>query len=308
MNSFIQKYSNLKTLLLLSPVLLFIFVYTIIGFNGLYGQDSHEYYRYSRGVLNFFKTGNLPGDYFWPVYYPIFGAIIGLVLDNLVSLQLISILSLSGSLFFLFRIMNEIFGNNKNLTLYLLITFFLSPYVLRSSVVVMADLMTVFFITASFYFFIDYLHKTEVKQISFFSIFFTLAVLTRYAAAVVLMIPALIVIYHIIKNGKFFHLLVPVVIALILSTPHILIRESKVTEFLGHSWLQEWSVTNFFKNTFITVEGTQHYRFVNLLNSFSSVFYPTYLVFGIVLIVLAERNLTNNRFWLFSLFALLVAS
>jgi len=271
-----------------------------MDFNGLYGQDSHEYYRYSRAVLNFFKTGDSPGDYFWPVYYPIFGALFGIVMDNLICLQLISILSLTGSLFFLFRIMIEIFSDDNHLTIYLLITFLLSPFVLRSSLVVMSDMLSVFFITASFYFFIDYIHNKGAKQIVLFSIFSSMAVLTRYAAVVVLLLPAIIIINQIIKNGKSLHLFICAAIAFLLSLPHILIRESNVAGFMDHIWLQDWSLSNFLRSDFVTSEGIQHYRFPNILNSFSNIFFPTYLVFGLVLAVLSERNLPINRFWLIS--------
>ena len=306
MISSLKKYYNLKSLILLSPVLFFLIARFVTGFNGLYGQDSHEYYRYSRAITNFFETGNSPGDYFWPVYYPILGSILGFVVGNLFSLQFISALSLSGSLYFLFRIMKEIFIKKQNISVYILITFLLSPLVFRNSLVVMSDLLTIFFITGSFYFFIDYLHKTEYKQLIFFSVFFTLAILTRYAAVVVLVIPAVVIIHQIVKNRKYSHLLISFAVVIILSTPHILIREAGSIEFLRHSWLQDWSLTNFFKNSFITTEGTQHYRFPNLIYVFSSLFFPTYLVFGLVLLVLSERNLPKNRFWLISVFIVLL--
>jgi hypothetical protein len=312
MKTIFRKYYNPKTLVLLLPILLFIVFRFIIGFNGLYGQDSHEYYRYSRAILDFLKTGNSAGDYFWPIYYPILGAILGMVIDNLISLQLISFLSLSGSLFFLFKILDKIFNDKHRSLIYLLITFLLSPYVFRNSTFVMTDLLTVFFILASFYFFIDYLDKVELKQILLFSVFTTMAVLTRYSAAVVLTIPSLVIIYHIIKKRKLPHLVIAVIIAMILTTPHILTRESKITEFLGHVWLQEWSVLNYLKRDFITLEGTYHYRFPNILNSLSNIFYPTYLVFGIILISLLKKNLFKNRLWLITLiivllYALLIA-
>jgi len=302
----LKKYYNLKSLILLSPVLFFVIARFAAGFNGLYGQDSHEYFRYSRAITNFFQTGSSPGDYFWPVYYPILGSIFGFAVGNLFSLQFISALSLSCSLYFLFKIMGEVFGEQKNLSIYILITFLLSPLVFRNSLVVMSDLLTVFFIMGAFYFFIDYLHKTELNRVIFFSVFFTLAILTRYAALVVLVIPAIIIIHQFIRSGKFIHLLISFVIVVILSIPHILIREAGSIEFLRHSWLQDWSLSNFFKNNFITTEGTQHYRFPNIIYSFSSVFFPTYLVFGLVLLVLSERNLPRNRFWLISVFIVLL--
>ena len=175
-----RKYYNIETFLILFPILLFVIVRFIIGFNGLYGQDSHEYYRYSRAINNFIRTGESPGDYFWPVYYPILGAIAGLIIDNLISLQLISVLSLSGSLFFLYKIISQTFNRNNDVVLYLLIIFLFSPYVFRNSFVVMSDMLTVFCITASLYFLISYLNDGKLKQIIFFTVFSVLSVLTRY--------------------------------------------------------------------------------------------------------------------------------
>lgn len=292
---------NPGTLFIFSLILLFIFIRYIIGFNGLYGQDSHEYYRYSRAIVDFFKTGNSPGNYFFPIYYPVFGAISGLVINNLFSLQLISTLSLSGSLFILYKVMISIYVEKKYLAVYLAITFLFAPYVFRNSFVVMSDMLSVFFITASFYFFMDCFRKPGSKQIILFSTFSALAVLTRYAAAVVLFVPLILVIYDIFKRKNYLHLLIPAFTAIILSVPMLLINQTILTELSKHEFLQEWSVKNFFVSNFVTEQGTQYNRFPNIINSLSSVFLPTYLVFGLVLIVLSERNLPNNRYWTISI-------
>ncbi len=301
-----NKYFNQKTVLFVLPLILFFIARLIAGFNGLYGQDSHEYYRYSRAILNFFKTGDSPGDYFWPLYYPVLGAIPGLIIDNLLSLQLISILSLSGSLFFLYKILDKTFSEKNYLTVYLVIVFFLSPYVFRNSIVVMSDMLTVFCITISFYFFTDYLDNHESRQIILFSIFSVIAVLTRYAAAVVVLVPSLIILIEIIKKKKFPHLFVAIAIAILLVIPHILIRKTNSTEFLGHAWLQRWSVLNYFKRDFFTPDGAQHFRLPNVLNAFSNIYYPTYLVFGIILLPFVQKKLFKNRNWLISFSMIIV--
>ncbi len=296
-----RKYYNSKTLLILSPILLFVIIRFFLGFNGLYGQDSHEYYRYSKVIINFFKTGNSPGDYFWPVYYPILGAIAGLVIDNLISLQLISVLSLSGSLYFLYKIINQVFKEKNQITLYLLIVFLLSPYVFRNSFVVMSDILSVFCITSSFYFFINYINNSRSNQIFFFSILAVMAVLTRYAAFVVLFIPTLVILFEIIRKKKYSHLIIAIIIALIIIIPHILIRKTSPTEFLEHVWLQRWSALNYFKKDFITPDGTEHFRLPNILTAFSNIYYPQYLLFGFILIPFIQKSLFKNRIWLISL-------
>ena len=306
MKTNLKKYYTTKILLLLLPVILFIIVRFILGFNGLYGQDSHEYYRYSRAILNYLKTGVSPGDYFWPVYYPILGAISGLILADQFSLQLISILSLSGSLFFLLKILDKIYDEKNRIVTYLLITFFLSPYVFRNSLVVMGDLLTVFLVTASFYFFIMYLNKFDSKNVILFSIFSVVAVLTRYAAFVILIIPAIIIFYNIIRKRNFSHLAVAVIIGIVLTIPHILIRKLNSTDFLEHVWLQRWSVLNYFKSNFTTPDGIEHFRLPNILYSFSNIFYPTFLFFGVILVLFLRKNHFGNKFWLIALLIIIL--
>jgi Dolichyl-phosphate-mannose-protein mannosyltransferase len=306
MNLELKDTFNSRRLLIFLPVILFILIRFIAGFNGLYGQDSHEYYRYSRAILNYFKTGNSPGDYFWPVYYPILGAIMGLVINNLLSLQLISILSLSGSLLLLYKILDQSFEKKNHITIYLIIVFFLSPYVFRNSVVVMSDMLTVFCITASFYFFIEYLKIGRLNQIILFSIFSLLAVLTRYAAAVIVFIPSVIILIEIVKKKKFTHLLTAVLITITVAIPHILIRKTNSTEFLGHVWLQRWSVLNFFRKDFVTPDGTEHFRLTNLINAFSNIYYPTYLVFGILLLPFLRKKFSKIKSWSVSLVVITV--
>ena len=306
MNLDLKKYFNSKNLLIISPLFLFIVIRYVVGFNGLYGQDSHEYYRYSRAIVDFFKTGSSPGDYFWPIYYPILGAILGLIVDNLFSLQLISFLSLSGSLFFLSKIMTSIYDEKKYFVINLAITFLFAPYVFRNSAVVMSDMLSVFFIIAAFYFFIEYLRSAKLKHIIFFSLFFSLAVLSRYAAVIVLVVPTIILLYFFLKSKNYFHLLIPALLALILVLPMILINQSKMTEMTEHAWIKGWSVSNFFMSDFVTPEGSQSNRFPNIIYSFSSIFFPTFLVFGLILVALAQRNLPKNKYLLISLIMVVV--
>ena len=301
-----RKYYNSKAFLIFSPILLFIILRFVVGFNGLYGQDSHEYYRYSRSIVDFFKTGHSPGDYFWPVYYPLLGATAGLIIDNLISLQLISVLSLSGCIYFLYKTINQTFKENNYISIYLLIVFLLSPYVFRNSFIVMSDMLSVLCITSSFYFFINYINNGKSIQIFFFSILAVMAVLTRYAAFVVLFIPALLVLFEIIRKRKYSHLIIAIIIALIIIIPHILIRKSNPTEFLEHVWLQRWSILNFFKKDFLTPDGTEHFRLPNILTAFSNFYYPQYVLFSFILIPFIQKRLFKNRIWLISLGMILV--
>ena len=78
------------TILIGMPI--FFIMYRILNFNGLYGQDAHEYYRYSLALANFLTGGPDTEPFFWPVLYPAIGAILSIVFPNILSLQILSLL------------------------------------------------------------------------------------------------------------------------------------------------------------------------------------------------------------------------
>ncbi len=93
-----------KFLSYLIPTVIFFAVIFIWKFNGLYGQDSHEYLRYSRSLSLFFSDGKTLNNFFWPVYYPLSGAILSFIkFSNILSLQLISLASFLFAIFYVKR-------------------------------------------------------------------------------------------------------------------------------------------------------------------------------------------------------------
>ena len=74
-------------LIFFSWSLLLMIVCTIINYNGLYSQDSHEYLRFSQEISDFFKTGDAPGKFFWAVNYPLLGSVLAFVTGNAIALH-----------------------------------------------------------------------------------------------------------------------------------------------------------------------------------------------------------------------------
>jgi len=86
-------------------VLFFVILRYILGFNGLYGQDSYDYLRFTKALSVYFKTGNDPGNFFWPVNYPVFGAVLSFIIPSKVLvLQLISYLGFIVSFFLILHV------------------------------------------------------------------------------------------------------------------------------------------------------------------------------------------------------------
>ncbi len=83
----------------------------LLSFNGLYGQDAHEYLRQSRAIFDQWQTGRTvvsPLDHAeFALGYPIAGALVRWCTgDALVALQLISWISYALSVWLLERILS----------------------------------------------------------------------------------------------------------------------------------------------------------------------------------------------------------
>ena len=127
-------------LLFISWTILLIGIIAVAGYNGLYSQDSYEYLRYCVRLYDFLNAGALPGDYFWPLNYPLMGAILAFVTGPQIALQLLSILAASWILYLLCMFLfSEFPGREREIILYVLLFLGAAPYFFRYTVSSMSD-------------------------------------------------------------------------------------------------------------------------------------------------------------------------
>ena len=283
-----MKIQHSRYLLLLFPVIVFLFFYFYLNFDGLYGQDAYEYLRYSKAIRNYLITGQSPGDYLWPLFYPILGALVSLIIQNTgISLLLISTLSLSISAFYLSKILYLIFNKTVYNVLYVFTFFLVSPIIFKSGLLVMSDMLTLCFIILFLYHFLEFSQNRKVKHFYYITIFSFAAFMTRYASAVVLLpfvISATVLFLKQRKNTK--HVLSLMLIIVVLFLPHILIRMQNTVEFLSHQWMQDWSILNLFKRNFTTIDGSSKYNLPNIIYVFFNLIHPKFLFVGLIFIPL----------------------
>ncbi|NIW78169.1 MAG: hypothetical protein GWN16_01345, partial [Calditrichae bacterium] len=291
LSQFPKRHPDLVSALILLTALLLI--RAISEFNGLYGQDSHEYLRYSQRISKFFFSGPHPGDYHWPINYPLYGALFSLIFQsNMLTLQLISIVSLVLTIIYIRNLLGLVYSisSNYEIYVYLGITVIFSPFFLQSAFLVMSDMLAVFFTTAAIYHILKYARTIERKDFLLVIFFTTSAVMTRYVTIVVLT-PALILFAtHFFKKFNFTNLLLAILIALVCLSPHILIRGENATNFLENHLLVAWSAKNWFLSEFRNMEGYFNYRIPNLLYGFSNFFYPGFMFFGAPLFLLFRKK------------------
>ena len=273
-----------KSILLLTTIILFIIIRYILDFNGLYGQDAYEYLRYTKALHVYFKTGIQPGDFFWPLYYPIAGAFLSFLIESEIALQIITIACLSISTYYVIKLIHLLYPTKFNPFIYVLIFFTLSPMVFRLGIITMSDMLSTTCILLSFYNAITYYRNKTIKHLFFLVGFSVSAIMTRYVAFVVLLPLGLYTLHSIVKEKKALkYIPLLLILMLFLLLPHFIIRTENTTQFLKHDWLTQWSFLNFFKSSFTTADGISKNSLLNILYAFSSLFHPRYIFIGIIL-------------------------
>ena len=178
----------LKYYWLLVPVLCFLGIRFGFDFDGLYGQDSYEYHRFTDAVQNYLLTGEHPGAFFWPVNYPLVASLMSFLTGTSWALQLVSFCSFTIVLFLLKRILDSEYPNNRISSSYVLITTVLSPYFFRASLLQMSDMLATLFVLLAIVNWRKYNTTNKNQYVYVFAAMAALAFFTRYVA-ILLLIP-----------------------------------------------------------------------------------------------------------------------
>jgi len=276
---------------------------SISGFNGLYGQDAYEYLKLVRSYADYASSGEISYSVF-PGFYPLTGFLLTQLIHNdIFSLQCISVIAILLAFIYLYQLIRLLYPENKNSAVYLFLFFFLSPYILRFSVISMSDMLNLFLCIACFYHVLIFKQQGVFKQLVFASAYGVCAVYTRYASAVFLFIPAILLLWKIVQMRKWGYLLAPLILLVIIALPEYFLRQrflfwdfsGSSTEFVYATLPQEWSIGNFFKKDFYNADGWQHYDYPNLLFVFQNWLHPAFIFCGIVFFMRSAKKLFQDK-------------
>ncbi len=274
----------------------FLFIF-ITDYNGLYGQDGHEYLRYCKSLQQFFIDGNRPASYFWTAIYPLSGAIIGLLTGPQFALQLISVLSGAWILVMLASyLLNEFPGREKEVALYSLLFMGMSPYFFRYSVSIMTDIPALALLVSSWYFADRFLKLRNVYHFYIAALSISAALFTRIAL-LPLTIPVFIfIIIFLFKNKKIKQILTTtfLIIFPLLIVMYFKMGESK--NIFDHYFVFNWSLINLFENSFDSPNGTISYPLPNILFVLITFIHPGFVLTGIVFIFYLFYNKRQPSF------------
>lgn len=258
-------------------MLLFLAVRLLTGFAGLYGQDAFEYLRYAGNLRAFILEGTHPGDYFWPVGYPLAGALLSLVLkDPAVSLQFVSFFSLILVFIYAHKILGLIFPGRREILPFLFVLLACSPLFFRAGLLCMSDMSAAAAVTACMYYAFAFRLHLKKNHLVWMLASAALAIQFRYVSPLLVFFPVLLAGSKALRRDFIPALASGLAVAALILVPHLYLRSSTSLDFLSHPWLEGWSPQHFFQKRFDTVDGHFEYRFMNLFCYFGGVFHPGY--------------------------------
>ncbi|MEZ4941636.1 MAG: hypothetical protein R3D58_12225 [Saprospiraceae bacterium] len=273
-----------RSLLLFIPVFYFFLLSAIswlLDFNGLYGQDAHEYLRQSQVLVQRFLGERYPpagpGEAELAGGYPLAGALLQLAgVAPVLAMQLVSWLAASASLF-LFEALLRLLSPGTHIRsrwLYGLLGLGLAPYFVRAGLTAMSDALGLAVFLAALFFGLRCLERMHMRDLFGFAVFSAMAITTRYALVVLLFLPGLALLLELWRMRRFGVLAFFVVLGLLAFLPLWWLKAGAPASPLEHSLLQDWSAPNLFKKTFSQASGTVSYTVPNAVYLFFPVMHP----------------------------------
>lgn len=271
---------------------IYLVVIVVFDFNGLYGQDSHEYLRFAKELKQSFMLGTAPGYFHWPKFYPVLGAIVSYSgISVLHAMQFISILACFGTIWLAQRSI-QLMNGTKGVWL-LLLGACTQTYFMRSGMYVMSDALCAFFVMGVFYLYLRLLQKNAVKFYLLMILLSALAVYTRYASIPILIVPIIHSTYQVLVGVRAYTRIGLATLLFVLIGLSFTFNEHLSKQIIEH--LSEWKISNLFHRT--------HYREVrlevnlvpNIIYIWSNFFHVGFLIFGFLLVPWIKKWSWNYR-------------
>lgn len=289
---------NWLVIILLLPLTFAACLWT--QFNGLYGQEPHDLFRYMSSLFEYLVGGTAPISQNTPVLYPLLGSIVSLVIPDLYSLQFVS-LAAAGICYISFcKLLNSLYPEGTQRQRYAFLVLFLSPLFFRSALVALPDMLSMALLVWA-YLAHHHWQKTKSSRSMIISICMAiLAAQTRYSV-VLLFLPLFPMMWNAIKT-RFSLFLITIFAMLMTFTPTIFLKGQDSFDFILNPLLENWSLLNLFRNHFEIGSNQFHYTLPNILYALSIVLHPAYCIIGIVFIIYSiKTGIKLPKLWLVSL-------
>lgn len=254
----------------------------VFMFDGLYGQDAFAYYEYGIEVQHAIQDLQLPGAMFWPLGFPTFlaGIFTGFGQTPTIAQHAVLVLgALISPLTYLFAFdgLQLISWSRRDAQWVGLIAAVLTAFsgqLLQSSLVVMADVPSLFWVILSAWTLTRYGHalntphpnlRSRFLWMSLAAITLGFATITRWLYGGLAIAWGLFCILQWLQNkaplrSYWKDALIAVALGGLILIPQLLHSRNNPGSVVEHAWVQSWSLDNSFKKDFVNADGTFHYE------------------------------------------------
>lgn len=284
----------------LAVVLTFLVLRFGFDFNGLYGQDAHEYLRHGRALRMYFDDGITPPVFHWPHMYSALGALCSYTgISVALCLQLISLFATLLSLFVAQKIFRLLYQSEG--AIFLLLGAATQVYFIRSGYFVMSDALCGLFIITCVYYALKVRQDRRFKDLFWVLIFAAAAALTRYGSVLILSVVVLYTIYWITSRWQWYVRILILVAAIGLGS--VIMWSNNMALVKAMAVFSEWNVQNLFTFTRFSGGRSETYTVPNVLYIFSNFAHIGYLSIGTYLLIWIRKWNWRLHFLWVALFA-----
>lgn len=258
------------------------------GFDGLYGQDAHEYLRYATALRNWLITGTDPGFSRWPPAFPLSAALLSLGgISVAAATQAVSFLAWLAAFWFGAAAVERLHGG-RNAVAYWALFFALSPFLMRVALSSMSDMLAIAWECASIAFALRWLGERRPRHAALAALCFSCGAATRFSVPLVLGLPALGLLAEMFRTRDGRALAAAALGGL---GPAALAIRASSLGMLALSNAEEWSAANMLARSFHTASaGSQAWPLPNIVASFVPLIHPGFCVAGLLLLARARRE------------------
>ncbi len=270
--------------LLTIPALLALAWISLSGYEGLNGQDAHDYLRMALQWRDWARGGDRPVMVEHPHGYPFAGALLGVPFNStLLGLRMVSLLAMFLLLFALRRTLLATGAERQMVDLYLLLAAGASPFVLRYTMMVMSDIPGMALLMMAFVCTVRWnVDRTWAWALA--ALLFAMLALAMRLAVAPMLVALVLALFHGARPGRWKRWSIAgIMTGALLAAVWRIVAAEEVEAFVSRSPLAEWSPLNFFRRTLLSDDGVLHYRFPNLLYVLGVFFHPGFLPVGVLL-------------------------
>lgn len=268
------------------------------GFDGLYGQDAFAYYDFSLDLIDFVTNRNPPPPFHWSIGYPMILGSTMLVTQVSETIAL-SLSLIMGSLLSVFVYIIAIQLKIRPAYAFVAgLLMALSGQALQSSVVIMSDIPALFMALLSMVCLLQYINTYRRIYLLICAFAISFAVIIRLNYAVLPPLYFVLFLMTLKSRWHIFDLLLTVPFIIVAQVPQLVYSRYNPSNLLDHAWVDGWSVSNFFTNQFVNIDGTFQYEHINLLFYAYPTYDERYLSLLLTLfIIIGVIVLIRSRIW-----------